>query len=116
MAKIDKLYINSDSTRLLQISKNYFIEYNNQIFPNNSHIHLRERDSASSYNCPSPITGSNILKHDCILNFCYDGPRTNAPYLELSEQLDRLFPAPLNKLKFYTLKNIQMFYTSIKTI
>ena len=38
--KLEKLYINSASTRLLQRSDNYFIEYNNQIFPNSSHIHL----------------------------------------------------------------------------
>ena len=60
MAQLDKLYINSASTRLSQISKNYFIEYNNQIFSNNSHIHLRACDDASSYHRPSPITGSNI--------------------------------------------------------
>ena len=46
LVKLDKLYINSASTRLLQISKHYFVEYNNQIFPNNSHIHLRACDDA----------------------------------------------------------------------
>ena len=30
----------------------------------------------------------------------------NTPYLESSEQLDRLFPAPLNKIKFYIFQNI----------
>ena len=35
--KLDKLYINSSSIRILQRSKNYFIEYKNQAFPNNSH-------------------------------------------------------------------------------
>ena len=39
LAKLDKLYINYESTRLLQISKHDFIEYNNHIFPNKSHIH-----------------------------------------------------------------------------
>ena len=38
LAKLDKLYINYASPRLLQISKHDFIEYNNQIFPNSSHI------------------------------------------------------------------------------
>ena len=62
LAKLDKLYINSAFTILLQISKNYFIEYNTQVFPNNLHIHLRACVSTSSHHCPSPITGSNILK------------------------------------------------------
>ena len=62
LAKLDKLYINSASSRLLQISKHYIIEYKNKIFPNNSHIHFRTCDAASSYNCPYPITGSKIRK------------------------------------------------------
>ena len=57
LAKIDKLYINYASTRLLQRSNNNFIEYKNQTFQNNSHIHLRSCDAVSSYHCPSPITG-----------------------------------------------------------
>ena len=44
--KLDKLYINSASIRILQRSKNYFIQYKNQIFPNNSHIFLRACDAA----------------------------------------------------------------------
>ena len=76
MAKPDQLYINYASTRLLQISK-----INNQIFPNNSYIHLSACDSESSYHCPFPITGSKIPKWDCILNCCSDYPRMNAPYL-----------------------------------
>ena len=52
LSKLDKLCINSASTRILQISKNCFIEYNNQIFPNNPPIHLIACDSASSYNVP----------------------------------------------------------------
>ena len=56
-AKIDSLYINSVSTRLLQRSKHDFIEYRNQIFPNNSHINLISCDTASSYHCTYPITG-----------------------------------------------------------
>ena len=47
LAKLDKLYSNPASTRLLEISKNCFIEYNNQIFPNDSHIYLRACDDAS---------------------------------------------------------------------
>ena len=35
LAKHDKLYIDSASTRILQRSNNDFIEYNNKIFPNN---------------------------------------------------------------------------------
>ena len=57
--KLDKLFLNSASTRLLQTSKNYFIEYENKIFTNNSHIDLRACDAASSYYCPSLINGSN---------------------------------------------------------
>ena len=106
LTKLDKLYINSASTRLLQISNNYFIEYNNQVFPNNSHIYLKSCDAMSSYNFPSPITGSNISKWDCILNCCSDCPRINAPYLESSEQLDRLFPTSLHKIKFHLFQNI----------
>ena len=49
MSKFIKLYINSESIRLLQRSKINCIEYHNQIFPNNSHIHLRASDAASLY-------------------------------------------------------------------
>ena len=106
MAKLDKLYINSVSTRLLQISKNNFIEYKNKIFPNNLHRHFTAYYSASSYHCPSPITGSNIPKRDLILNFCSGYQRMNAPYLESSEQMDCLFPASLNKIRFHIFQNI----------
>ena len=82
LAKIDKLYINYASTRLLEISKNDCIEYKKQIFPNDSHIHLRACDDASSYNPPSPNIGSNITKWDCILNCCSDCPMMNSPLLE----------------------------------
>ena len=34
LSKLDKLYINSASTRLLEISKNGFLEYRKKIFPN----------------------------------------------------------------------------------
>ena len=69
LEKLDMLYNNSASTRILQISKIYFIEYNNQFFSNNSHILWRACDTVSSYHCPYPITGSNIPKWVCILNF-----------------------------------------------
>ena len=82
MEKIDKLYINSASTRILQRYKNDFIQYKDQIFPNNSHVHLRDCDATSSYNLPSKITGSKIPEWECILNCCYDFPRMNATYLE----------------------------------
>ena len=39
LAKLNRLYINYASTRLLEIFKNYCIEYKKQIFPNNSHVH-----------------------------------------------------------------------------
>ena len=84
LAKIDKLYINSASTRLLQRSKIGFIEYKNQIFPNDSHIHLRAFDSVSSYHFTYPITVSKITKWDCILYFCYYCPGTNATDLQSS--------------------------------
>ena len=84
LAKLDKLYINYASIRILQISKNYFIEYKKKIFPNDSHIHLRACDSTSSYHYSSPITGSKIPKWDCILNCCSDCPVMNAPFLESS--------------------------------
>ena len=82
MVQTYKLYMNSASTRRLQISNIYFIEYKNKIFPNNSHIHLRASDDASSYYFTYPITASNILKGDYILNCFSDCPRINLPYLE----------------------------------
>ena len=100
-SKLDKLYINYISTRLLQISKIYFIEYKNQRCPNNLEINLRVCDAASSYHCPSPITISNIPKWDRILNYCSDCTGMKAPDLELSEQLDHLFTASLHKIKFH---------------
>ena len=51
LSKLDKLYINSASTRILERSKNDFIEYKKQIFPNDSHINLKACDAASSYHC-----------------------------------------------------------------
>ena len=60
----------------------------------------------SSYHVPSPITESNIPKWDCILNFCYDCPRMNAPYLESLEKLHRFFPASLHKIIFHIFQNI----------
>ena len=53
-----------------------------KIFSNDSHVHLRNCDTASLYHCPSLITGSNIPKWDRILNFSSDFPGTNDPYLE----------------------------------
>ena len=55
--KLDKLYNNYEETRILQISKIDFIYENNQLFPNNSDIHLKACDSTSSYYCTSPLTG-----------------------------------------------------------
>ena len=57
------------------------------------------------------VNGCNLQsnqggKWECILNFYYDFPRTNVPYLESSEQLDRLFPASLHKIKFHIFQNI----------
>ena len=94
------------SYRLLEISKNNFIEYKEQIFPNDSHIHLRACDAASSYHCPYTNIGSNIPKWDCILNFCYYCPMTNDPFLESSEQLNRFFPASLHKMMFHIFQNL----------
>ena len=81
LAKLDKLYINSASTRILKRCKNDFIEYNNQIFTNKIHINLIACDAASSYHFTSTITGSNITKWNCILNFCSDCTRMNTPHL-----------------------------------
>ena len=104
LIKRDKFYINSASTRLLQKSKHYLIEYKNQIFPNNSHIHLRACDSESSYHRPYPITGSNITKWEFILNFCSDCTIMNNPNLESSEQLYIFFLLPFIKLNSIHLK------------
>ena len=62
MVKLDELYNSSASTWILQRYKHDFIEYKNQIFPNNSHKHLRACDAVSSYNSPYPITGSYTTK------------------------------------------------------
>ena len=74
--------------------------------PNNSHRHLIVDDAASSYYCPSPITGSNIPKWDCILNFCSDFPGENMTDLESSGHIGRLFPASLHKIKFRIFQQI----------
>ena len=96
MAKIDKLYINFAPNTILHRYNTNFIEYNNQIFSNNSHIHLRACDTSTSYNFLYPIVGLNIPKWDCILNCCSDFPGMNAPYLESSEQIDCVFPDSLH--------------------
>ena len=44
------------------------------------------------------LLGWNIPKWDCILNFCSYCPRI--------EQLDRLFPASLHKIKFHIFQKI----------
>ena len=54
---------------LLKIHNKDYYEYKNEVFPNNSHIHIRLCDTESSYNCTSIITGSKIPKRDCILIF-----------------------------------------------
>ena len=40
LVKLDNLYTNSESTRLIQIYQNDFIEYNNKKFQINSHKNL----------------------------------------------------------------------------
>ena len=55
-------------------------------------------DAASSYHCPSPITGSNIPNLDFVLNCCYGFPRMNASYLESLEQPDYFFLSPFINL------------------
>ena len=100
------LYINYASTRLLQRSKNSFIEYKKQIFPNDSYIHLKACDAASSYHRPSPIFGYNITKWDLFLNCCSDFPMMVAPFIESSEKDYRLFPDYLHKIKFHIFQNI----------
>ena len=79
MAKLEKLYINGASTRILQRTKIDDMEYKNQTFPNNLHIHIRACDAISSYHCPNSNSGSKTPKWDCILNCCADFPGKNAP-------------------------------------
>ena len=64
LAKLDNLIINSASNKLLQGSKKYFIEYINQIFPNNSHINLRACDASSPYYCPLQLLDQTFQKWD----------------------------------------------------
>ena len=45
-------------------------------------MYLRDSDAASSYNCPSTITGTKITKWDCIWNCCADCTGNNTPDLE----------------------------------
>ena len=112
-SKLNKLCINYASTRLLEISKNVFIEYKKQIFSNYSHIHLRACYSESSYHCFSPITGSKIPKWDWILNCCYECPMMNAPFLKSSEQINHFFPTSLHKTKFHIFqKYTNVWYTN----
>ena len=106
LSKLDHLYINSATTRLLEISENDFIQYKKQIFPNESHITLRACDATSSYRYSSPITGSNIPKWEFILNCCSDCPMMNAPFLESSEQINSFFPESFHKIKFHIFQNI----------
>ena len=106
LTKLDYLYITYALTRLLEISKNDFVEYKKQITPNYSHVHLRACDDTSPYNCSSTMIGSKITKWYCILNFCSDCPITNATFLESSEQLNCFFPAFLHKIKFRIFQNI----------
>ena len=82
--KLDNIYINYASTRLLHRSNIDWFEYKNHIFPNNSDIYLRACDAVSSYHFPSPITGSNIPKWECIFKCCYDFTGMNVPDLESS--------------------------------
>ena len=71
LLKLDKLYINIESARILQRPKNDFTKYKNQMFSNNSLIHLRACDDASSYHCTPKIIGSNIPKWDCIFELLF---------------------------------------------
>ena len=82
LEKLDNLYINAASTRLLQRSKKYYIAHKNQIFPKKSQIHIRALNAAPSYYFPAPIIGSKIPKWDCKLNCCAKCTGINAPYLE----------------------------------
>ena len=105
----DKLYINSSSTILLERCENCFIKYKKQIFPNDSHIHLRACDDASSYHCTYPIIGSNIKKWYCILNCCYDFPMMNAPFYNHQNKLIVYFLLPLIKLSSIYFKTYPNF-------
>ena len=105
LAKLDKLYINSASTRLLQRSKNDSIEYKIKMFPNNQHTNWRACDAEPLYHCPYPSNGPKLTKWDCILNCCSDFPGTNTTDLESSEQLDRFFLASFHK-KFHIFKKV----------
>ena len=95
--KLDKLYISTKSTRLLQRPTKYDIEYNIQTFPNNSHNHIRNCNYASSYHCPSTIAGSKIPIWDCMLNCCAECPGMKAPDLESSKILTVYFLVPFIK-------------------
>ena len=101
LAILDKLYINSTSTRLLQRPNNGFIQYKNQKIPNNSHINLRACDAASSYNFPSLITRSNIPKMGMYFELFFWFSKDEWSILESSEELHRLFPASLHKIRFH---------------
>ena len=74
MEIFDKLYINVESTRLLQRSEKYYDEYKQKKFPNNSHIHIIPCDDSSSYHCPYSMTVPKNPNWDCILNYCSEYP------------------------------------------
>ena len=46
---------------------------------------------------------------DCILNFYLVCTKTNATYLESSEQFDHLFLVSLHKIKFHIFQNMSKF-------
>ena len=89
IGKIETLYINVESTRLLQISKKYYYEYKNKICKNNLQINIRYCDAESSYSFNYPMVGSKISKGDFILNCCSEFAGRKTPDLESSKRIDR---------------------------
>ena len=92
------------------MSKEYYDEYKNKIFPNNSHIYIRAYDAASSYYCHYPMTGSKTEIWDCILNCCCEYPGMKAPYLDSSKHLYRFLAHVIkqNLAYFRTYLNAQI--------
>ena len=99
LSNFEKIYIYAASTRLLKISKKYDYEYNNQIFPKNSHIHIKVNDDAPSYHCPSPIPGPKIPKWGCILKSFSGCPIMKAPDLESLKHIYTPPPQPVSTIK-----------------
>ena len=67
LESIERLYLNAESTRLIQRSKKEYYEFKNEIPPKQLYINIRDCDTVSSYNCLSSMKESNISNRNLYL-------------------------------------------------